>query len=61
MDYESRIKAFCAKALNAEGEELDKVISQLRVSIREHALRLENKNALLSFPAFRADAENLVI
>jgi hypothetical protein len=38
-DLESRIKDLCNKAIKAEGEELQTILSRLREALREQATR----------------------
>jgi hypothetical protein len=49
--YETRVKELCAKALNAEGEELTTILTELQTAMREHAINAQNDT--LSYPIFR--------
>lgn len=51
--YENRIKELCANALTAEGEVLSAILSELRIALREHTLRMENE--VYSYPAMHPD------
>jgi len=53
--YENRVKELCAKALSAQGDELQAVLTELRAALREHAISLEN--AAYSYPILRRDPE----
>ena len=54
--YEKRVKELCANALAATNEdELESVMAELRVALREHALNAEN--ILYSYPVLRLDPD----
>jgi len=56
MHWENRIKELCARALSAkENEELEEVLTELRIALREHALQAENR--FYSYPVLRRDPE----
>ena len=55
MNYhEKRIKELCARALATKNkQELERVMTELRVALREHTLNAENN--LYSYPILRRD------
>jgi len=54
--YEQRIKELCGKALAATNDaDLEAIMTELRIALREHALRIEN--TVYSYPVLRLDPD----
>jgi len=44
MNYSNEhIKTLCARALTASEDELEAILVELRIAVREHALKAENE------------------
>jgi hypothetical protein len=48
-DIESRIRALCAQAVVAEGEELHDILAQLKSALREH-MAMTREIVVASYP-----------
>jgi len=61
MNYSNehtKIKMLCARALTAGEDELEAILVELRIAVREHALRVENE--LYSYPVLRRDPQTVL-
>ena len=59
MNYsDEHIKTLCARALTASEDELEAILVELRIAVREHALKVENE--LYSYPVLRRDPQTVL-